>query len=104
MAAVRSVMGGSDAPAQQAAPPMQAPQQQYSQAPVQQQNVCQFELQQFLDCTSRYSSDLTLCSQFNDALKQCRLTNNSKKGYCASDINPTYHCSQRSENVRCKVQ
>jgi len=53
-------------------------QQQYETQP-QQQNACQFELKQFLDCSQSY--DLSLCEGFNEALKQCRANNPSAVQY-----------------------
>lgn len=52
------------APVEQYQPPAQQQQQQY-------QNPCQFELDQFLEC-SKTQSDLSLCYGFNEALKECR--------------------------------
>lgn len=46
----------------------EAPQQLQNQ-----QNPCQFELREFLNCTESY--DLSLCEGFNEALKQCRMRN-----------------------------
>ncbi|KAF7490149.1 Coiled-coil-helix-coiled-coil-helix domain-containing protein 2 [Sarcoptes scabiei] len=57
--------------------PVQSPQAQQAQMNQQQQlpGPCQFELQQFLECTQNY--DLNLCEGFNEVLKQCRLQNPS---------------------------
>merc|ERR1711962_825745 len=45
--------------------------QQPQQQPQQQQNTCDYEMKQFLDCAQN-QSDITLCSGFNEALKQCK--------------------------------
>lgn len=46
----------------------EAPQQLQNQ-----QNPCQLELREFLNCTEKY--DLSLCEGFNEVLKQCRMSN-----------------------------
>ncbi|XP_075257867.1 uncharacterized protein LOC142349906 [Convolutriloba macropyga] len=43
----------------------------YSQQPQQQQNACQYELDQFINCSST-QRDLSLCTAFNDIYKQCK--------------------------------
>jgi hypothetical protein len=43
----------------------------------QQQSVCQFQLQQFLDCAQN-QSDISLCEGFNEALRQCKRDNGRK--------------------------
>lgn len=58
--------GGQQAPVEQyQAPAGQQPQQQYN-------NPCQFELDQFIEC-SKNQSDLSICYGFNEALKECRI-------------------------------
>jgi len=39
-----------------------------------QQAPCQLELKQFIDCAQN-QYDITLCQGFNEALRQCRITN-----------------------------
>ena len=48
--------------------PVAASSQQFQQ----QQSPCQFEMQQFLNC-SQQQSDLSLCEGFNQILKECRM-------------------------------
>ena len=88
----RMIWGGSDSQQQQQAPPpqeqqyqqqpqyqqqqmyAQQPQQQpmyAQQQPQQQQNVCGYELEQFLKCAEN-QTDISLCEGFNDALKNCK--------------------------------
>jgi hypothetical protein len=64
--------GSDDKPAQQAAAPVQSP--QYDQ-PAQQQGACAWEIKQFLSCAQN-QSDLSLCEGFNEALRQCKQSNN----------------------------
>ena len=68
-AAITGGMGGGQeqAPAQQ---PEYAQQQQQlgGSAP------CQMEMKQFLDCAQN-QYDITLCQGFNEALRQCRISN-----------------------------
>jgi len=77
-AAMTGGLGGrsheSDAPqqvAQPSYPVSQAGGQQY-QAP--NEGPCQFEMKQFLEC-SQTQYDITLCQGFNEALRQCRISN-----------------------------
>merc|ERR1719457_387812 len=77
----RMIWGGSDSQQQQQAPPPQEQQyqqqpqyqqqQMYAQQPQQQQNVCGYELEQFLKCAEN-QTDISLCEGFNDALKNCK--------------------------------
>jgi len=62
-------------------PAEQQQSQQYQQQPQQSQqnDPCNFELRQFLDCSQSY--DLSLCEGFNEALKQCRLNNPSSRNF-----------------------
>uniref|UniRef100_T1IUS4 CHCH domain-containing protein n=1 Tax=Strigamia maritima TaxID=126957 RepID=T1IUS4_STRMM len=47
----------------------------YYNEPVEQQGgVCGFEIRQFLEC-AQTQSDLSLCEGFNEAVRQCKLTN-----------------------------
>ena len=62
----------SDQPAQQQP-------QQYAQQPMQQQpnepvGPCAWEIKQFIQC-AQGQSDLTLCEGFNEALRQCKVSN-----------------------------
>merc|ERR1711962_537867 len=77
-AAITGMFSGGDskpAEAPQAAAPAAAapPPPQFQQQPqhAEQQNSCGYELKQFLDCAQN-QSDITLCSGFNEALKQCK--------------------------------
>jgi len=56
------------------APAPQAEQQAYSQPQntQNQNNPCQYELKQFMDC-AQGQHDITLCQGFNEVLKDCRL-------------------------------
>lgn len=64
-------MGGGHQPQAQEPAPVQ---QQYQQPPQQQQqqNPCFEQLQQFIQCSTT-QSDLTMCTGFNDALKDCKM-------------------------------
>lgn len=70
------MFSGSDdkeaAPAQAAAAPAQ---QQYGGASANEpQGPCSWEIKQFLQC-AQGQSDLTLCEGFNEALRQCKVSN-----------------------------
>ena len=59
-------MSGQQAPVEQyQAPAGQQQQQQYN-------SPCQYELDQFLEC-SKNQSDLSMCYGFNEALKECKV-------------------------------
>jgi hypothetical protein len=50
-------------------------QQQYGQQSYQQSNSnnpCDLEMKQFLECAQNNSSDISLCTGFNEVLKSCR--------------------------------
>jgi len=72
-AAITGGLGGRDE---------QAPVQQDYAQPQQQQPYysaggtapCQLEMKQFLDC-AQTQYDITLCQGFNEALRQCRISN-----------------------------
>ena len=74
--------GGGHAEAAPAAAPQQVyPQQQmpYSgpggmQQPQEPQGPCAWEIKQFIQC-AQGQSDLTLCEGFNEALRQCKMSN-----------------------------
>ena len=70
--------GGSSAtPAPATAPPPPAPMAAAPPpAPVAQEPTgpCAFEIKQFIEC-SQQQYDITLCSTFNDALKECKSRN-----------------------------
>jgi hypothetical protein len=44
------------------------------QAGQQSQNPCQYEMDEFLVCARNQSGNLDMCSAFNDAFKQCKLS------------------------------
>ena len=71
--------GGSSQPVQeqQQAAPADYQSQQYPQQYQQQtyRNPCEFEIKQFLDCAEN-QYDISLCQGFQEAMKQCKLTNN----------------------------
>jgi len=77
-------MGGGD----EQAPVQDYTQQQqpyYQSSDQSQQGIgaapCQLELKQFIDCAQN-QYDITLCQGFNEALRQCRISN----GQCYLDI------------------
>ncbi|KAH9525437.1 hypothetical protein Btru_001422 [Bulinus truncatus] len=63
----RSQQEAAPAPAAPAAP---AAHPTYNYDP--NSNPCQYQLQQFLECTQT-QSDISLCAGFNEALKECKL-------------------------------
>merc|ERR1711996_7812 len=69
-ALTNAIFGSSNdsTPAAQAAPAVPAP---VAPAPVPQQQPCALELQDFIKCTQT-QSDVTLCSGFNEILKECK--------------------------------
>lgn len=69
--------GGSNeaAPAPAAAAP--APASGYAQ-PHEQTGPCAWEMKQFLQC-AQGQGDLTLCEGFNEALRQCKVSNNMRE-------------------------
>ncbi|KAL4224334.1 Coiled-coil-helix-coiled-coil-helix domain-containing protein 2 [Mactra antiquata] len=67
-----AITGGGGGGQQQQAAPVEQYQPQQQQQQQQYQNPCQFELDQFLQC-SKNQSDLSLCYGFNEALKECRV-------------------------------
>ena len=70
-AAITGGMGGGheQVPAQQ-----QDYAQQQSYYPAGGSAPCQMEIKQFLDCAQN-QYDITLCQGFNEALRQCRISN-----------------------------
>lgn len=69
--------GGGSAPQEVAAAPAPpapiapaAPAGQHSYDP--NSNPCQYQLQQFIECTQT-QTDISLCTGFNQALKECKL-------------------------------
>lgn len=66
--------GGSEAAAAVPA----APAQSYNGQPQQPSGPCAWEIQQFLQC-AQGQSDLSLCEGFNEALRQCKVSNNVRK-------------------------
>lgn len=69
--------GGSDSKeVEQAQPAQPAYQQQAYQPQSQQQNgPCAWEIKQFLQCAEN-QTDISLCQGFNEALRQCKVSNN----------------------------
>ncbi|XP_049765394.1 coiled-coil-helix-coiled-coil-helix domain-containing protein 10, mitochondrial [Schistocerca cancellata] len=51
-----------------------APQQSYSNQPMEPTGPCAWEIKQFLQCAQQ-QSDLSLCEGFNEALRQCKTSN-----------------------------
>lgn len=68
--------GGSDSKEVAQAAPAQPTYQQpaYQQQP-QQNGPCSWEIKQFLQCAEN-QTDISLCSGFNEALRQCKTQNN----------------------------
>ena len=44
------------------------------QQPAEPQGPCAWEIKQFIQC-AQGQSDLTLCEEFNEALRQCKMSN-----------------------------
>ena len=76
-AAITGAMSGGGG-SQPAAQDQHAPQQGYPQQQYQQQQQhdgpCAWEIKQFIQC-AQGQSDLTLCEGFNEALRQCKMSN-----------------------------
>lgn len=53
---------------------MAAPAYAPAQAPAPQQNACQYEFKQFLECTQN-QTDISLCQGFNEVFRQCQQAN-----------------------------
>lgn len=78
--------GGGSSQAEAAPAPAAAPQQPYAQQPYggpggyqqqqpqEPQGPCAWEIKQFIQC-AQGQSDLTLCEGFNEALRQCKMSN-----------------------------
>ncbi|KAK0178818.1 hypothetical protein PV327_007666 [Microctonus hyperodae] len=66
--------GGSNEPAAVAAPAAAPIAQQQSMPSAQNGGACAWEMRQFIEC-AQGQSDLTLCEGFNEALRQCKMTN-----------------------------
>ena len=62
------------APGPAAAPAAYGQPEQYQQPGQLQGGVCNVEMKQFLDC-AQTQHDITLCDGFNEALRQCRMSN-----------------------------
>ena len=99
--------GGSSSNApQEAAPQEYQPQAQAPASPYgyqhqeqQQGGPCQFEMNQFIQCTQG-QSDITLCQGFNEALKQCRMNNGMLKNRRYTPIvYLLFECFTESTNV-----
>jgi len=74
-----AMTGGMGGGSHEVAQPQQAPAPLPATAPVPMQqrydpgnNPCQYQLQQFLECTQTHP-DISLCTGFNEALKECKL-------------------------------
>jgi hypothetical protein len=75
--AVMGAMGNRGGEGGEGAPPQQggaAPHEGGGQAGQQSQNPCQYEMDEFLSCARNQSGNLDMCSAFNDAFKQCKLS------------------------------
>lgn len=73
--------GSSDAQSQSAQPPPAvAP-----NAPMEPTGPCAWEIKQFLQCAQN-QSDLSLCSGFNEAIRQCKTTH----GKCIQSLSIIY--------------
>lgn len=70
-AAITNSFSGSNNKPAETQPAVQPAPVQRQEAPVNAQNPCEFEMNQFVDCAQNHS-DMSLCQGFNDALKQCR--------------------------------
>merc|ERR1719195_1866813 len=52
----------------------QQQQPQYGQQPQEPQGACAWEIKSFIQCAQQ-QSDLSLCEGFNEALRQCKMSN-----------------------------
>merc|ERR1712173_457998 len=68
-----NMMSGSGSSEQQAQAPPAASPYAAQPAPVAQNNPCQEQLNQFMQC-SQQNSDLSLCAPFNDIYRDCKLS------------------------------
>lgn len=66
--------GDKETAAPAAAAPVQQAAQQYGANPNEPQGPCSWEIKQFLQC-AQGQSDLSLCEGFNEALRQCKVSN-----------------------------
>merc|ERR1712071_222605 len=75
-----TISGGSSAPAAAAPAPVAAAPQPYYAAPqAQPQEMggpCAYEMKEFLQC-SQTQNDISLCTGFNEALRQCRASSSN---------------------------
>ena len=81
----------------------QADQQAQSAAPERnQQNPCEYEMKEFLQCAQN-QSDITLCQGFNEALKQCKQYYNATGGitffYIFCELRVIYNKSSARKGV-----
>merc|ERR1719422_1005174 len=65
--------GGHSQPEQYQQPAYQQ-QPQYGQQPQEPQGACAWEIKSFIQCAQQ-QSDLSLCEGFNEALRQCKMSN-----------------------------
>ena len=63
--------GGGGQPEQYQQQPQQAG---YPHQPQEPQGACAWEIKSFIQCAQQ-QSDLTLCEGFNEALRQCKMSN-----------------------------
>jgi hypothetical protein len=96
--------GGSSPEEQQPAEPAYPQQPGYSKQDQYNQNPCNYELQQFLNC-SQSQSDITLCMGFNEALKQCKLYHGKyKKNVCCRTFFYSNSCLMvENINILCEI-
>merc|ERR1719438_743291 len=72
-----AITGGMSGGGAQPEQIQQQPQQQpagYPQQPQEPQGACAWEIKSFIQCAQQ-QSDLTLCEGFNEALRQCKMSN-----------------------------
>lgn len=67
--------GGSDSKEVAQAAPAQPAYQQPAHQQQQQNGPCAWEIKQFLQCAEN-QTDISLCQGFNEALRQCKVSNN----------------------------
>jgi hypothetical protein len=70
--AITGMFGGGSSHQEQVAPMAAAPAPM--SAPAQSSGACAWEIKQFLECADN-QSDISLCSGFNEAIRQCKLKN-----------------------------
>lgn len=73
--AITGMFGGSSSQHEAVAPMAAAPAAAPASLPGQPTGACAWEIKQFLECAQN-QSDLTLCEGFNEAIRQCKISNN----------------------------